>query len=132
MQWYRIAKGKDAMIKPKIEEPRPDEDHPKPKPRISRHTLIYQACVVVLLTLIAILQLIQLSTLRSLPGVGALDANGPIAVDVVNRELRVQVENSSGELGTHPLTVEISPNAAPVKVEIAQPQPTIPAIQPAH
>lgn len=120
------------MIKPKIEEPKPEDEHPKAKPRISRHTLIYQACVVVLLTVIAILQLIQLNALRGLPGVGALDANGPIAVDVVNRELRVQVENSTGELGTHPLMVEVSPYAAPVKVEVAQPQPMAPAAQPAH
>ena len=111
------------MIKTRVEEIH-EEEHPKPKPKISLHTLIYQVSVVTLLVMIAITQFVQIYYLRNLPSSGPSDANGPLAVEVVNRGLKVDVDNPVGELGTHPLVVEFSPYAAPIKVEIVQPQQT--------
>ena len=115
------------MIKPKTEAPKPkdepEEEHPKPKHHIPLHTLLYQVTVVTLLVMIVVAQFAQIYYLRTMPGNGtASDANGPLAVEVVNRALRVEVENPSGELGSHPLLVEVSPYAAPVKVEVTPPQ----------
>ena len=113
-------------VKPAAPPRRPDpdeEEHPHPKPKRSLEGLIFRLTILGLLLLIVVAQFVQIYYLRNLPTSTATlsDANGPIAVEVVNRQLRVEVDNPSGELGTRPLVVEISPYGGPVKVEAVTP-----------
>ena len=99
-----------------------DDDQPKhTHPNRNMELLLFRLTALLLMLMILVAQFVQISYLRNLPtgstNTAYSDRSAPMPVQIVNQNLRVEVDNPLGQLGAHPLLVELSPYAAPIKVE---------------
>ena len=89
---------------------------------------MFRVMTLLLMLLILVAQFVQISYLRTLStasnsaNTAYSDRSAPMPVQIVNQNLRVEVDNPTGQLGVHPLLVELSPYAQPIKVEAVEQQ----------